>query len=74
MLRRWRIHIQVQPDGREFADLREYKQLLLQNETAMPLALIKLLLSNGLRQSSVQSQSKADRSSDQLLPIAWLRQ
>jgi hypothetical protein len=40
MLRRWRIHIQVQPDGREFADLREYKQLLLQNETAMPLALI----------------------------------
>lgn len=36
------------PDGRRFADIREYKRLLLADETAMPEALARLLLSYSL--------------------------
>ena len=36
------------PDGREFADIREYKRLLLEDETAIPQALTRLLLSYSL--------------------------
>lgn len=35
-------------DGREFADIREYKLLLLEDETAMPMALTRLLLTYAL--------------------------
>ena len=36
------------PDGRKFADICEYKRLLLEDETAMPEALTRLLLSYSL--------------------------
>lgn len=36
------------PDGRRFAGIREYKQLLLADETAMPHALTRLLLTYAL--------------------------
>jgi hypothetical protein len=36
------------PDGRAFAGIREYKQLLLADETAMPRALTRLLLTYAL--------------------------
>lgn len=38
----------VLPDGRKFADIREYKQLLLDDETAMPRSLARLLLTYSL--------------------------
>ncbi len=31
-------------DGREFADINEYKRMLMEDETAMPRSLIRLLL------------------------------
>ncbi len=36
------------PDGRKFADIREYKRLLLEDETAMPRSLTRLLLEYSL--------------------------
>ncbi|MEI7699916.1 MAG: DUF1592 domain-containing protein [Planctomycetia bacterium] len=38
----------VMPDGRPFHDIREYRQLLLSDERAMPRALTRLLLSYSL--------------------------
>ncbi len=38
----------VMPDGRRFADIREYKRLLLEDETAMARSLTRLLLSYSL--------------------------
>lgn len=36
------------PDGQKFSDIREYKQLLLEDKTAMPRALTRLLLTYAL--------------------------
>ena len=36
------------PDGRKFSGVRQYKQLLLEDKTAMPRALARLLLSYSL--------------------------
>jgi hypothetical protein len=36
------------PDGRPFVDIREYKQLLLADETALPDALTRVLLTYSL--------------------------
>lgn len=38
----------MMPDGRSFADVREYKRLLLEDETALAEALTSLLMSYGL--------------------------
>lgn len=39
------------PDGRKFSGVREYKQLLLEDQTAMPQALTRLLLTYSLGRS-----------------------
>ena len=50
------------PDGRTFADIREYKRRLLEDETAMPEALTRLLLSYSLgRRLGFSDRQQVDR-------------
>ncbi|MBC8352678.1 MAG: DUF1592 domain-containing protein [Planctomycetes bacterium] len=50
------------PDGRTFADIREYKQLLLEDEKALPISLARLLLSYSLgRHVGFSDRSEVDR-------------
>ena len=50
------------PDGRPFAGIREYKQLLLEDQTALPRALTRLLLTYGLgRNLGFADRSEIDR-------------
>ncbi len=50
------------PDGREFADIRQYKKLLLEDQTAMPRALTRLLLTYALgRRLSFSDRPEVER-------------
>lgn len=50
------------PDGRKFAGIREYKQLLLDDETAMPRSLTRLMLSYSLgRHLGFSDRPQVDR-------------
>lgn len=50
------------PDGRKFANIREYKQLLLADQTAMPRALTRLILSYSLgREIGFSDRAEIDR-------------
>lgn len=50
------------PDGREFADIREYKRLLVDDETAMPEVLVRLLLTYALgRQLGFSDRAEVER-------------
>jgi hypothetical protein len=49
------------PDGRSFGDVREYKSLLLENETAMARSLTRLLLSYSLgRQAEFSDRAEVE--------------
>jgi hypothetical protein len=51
----------VMPDGRSFGDVREYKSLLLENETAMARSLTRLLLSYSLgRQAEFSDRAEVE--------------
>ncbi len=50
------------PDGREFADIKEYKRLLLKEETAMARSLTRLLLSYATgRETGFSDRPEAER-------------
>lgn len=52
----------VMPDGRAFADIREYKTLLLEDETAMARSLTRLLLSYSIgRQSGFSDRAEVEK-------------
>lgn len=50
------------PDGRKFADIRDYKRLLLEDSTAMPRSLARLLLAYSLgRQLGFSDRPEVER-------------
>ena len=52
----------VMPDGRKFGNVNEYKRFLLEDEKAMPRALVRLLLSYSLgRHVGFSDRSEVDR-------------
>jgi hypothetical protein len=55
------------PDGREFANISNYKRLLLEDKTAMPRALARLLLPYSLgRRTGFSDRSETDRIVDRI--------
>ncbi len=50
------------PDGRKFADIREYRQLLLEDKTSLPRALVRMLLAYSVgREMSFSDRPEIER-------------